>query len=342
MKAFARTWSRQPFWLYGIWAAALGLFILSIKSIPFQDLFTALENLHPGSLLILAGLNLVIILLLTSRWWLILRAQGHPVNLIELAGFRLAAFSIAYFTPGPQFGGEPLQVHLLRSRQGVSSSNAIASVSLDRLLELIANFSFLAVGLFILTQSGLLIALPSGQALIFTLGLLLIPIIYLVSLGRYKKPLSAVLKRIHHPKWLAAGVLVEEAEELIGAFCRQKPLTLLTTMFISLFTWIVMVGEYTLLLNFLGLAVSPAQAVIALTAARLAFIVPTPGGLGAFEASQVLAAGALGFSPLSGLAVSLVIRARDLLFAAAGLWLSAHYLRRTPNYLRVTQSIEEE
>lgn len=341
MKSVVRTWPRQPLWLYAIWVAAFGMLVLSIRGIPFLELGKVVANLQPVAWLILGGLNLAIIFLLAARWWLILRAQGQRINLFRLTGYRLAAFSIAYFTPGPQVGGEPLQVHLLRSRHGLPESNAIASVSLDRLFEIIANFSFLALGLYILLQSGLFGDLPSGQALVFTLVILLIPVFYLVSLAIGKKPLAGILNHIRQPKWQAIRQVVEEAESLVGSFCRQKPLPLLVILLLSLFTWIGMITEYSLLLNYLGLAVSPSQAIIALTAARIAFIVPTPGGLGAFEASQMLVAEALGFSPLSGLSVSLVIRARDLVVAAVGLWLSGIFLKQSTKLGQVTRPIEE-
>lgn len=342
MKIGTRIWQRQPLWLYATWVGALGLFVLAVRNIPVQGLFEAFANLQPAALLVLGGLNLAVIFLLAGRWWLILRAQGHNRSLLQLTGYRLAAFSIAYFTPGPQFGGEPLQVHLLHTREGVSSSNAIASVSLDRLIELIANFSFLACGLFVILQSGLLGNLPFGQALALTLVFLCIPILYLAALARGKKPIAGILKRFNRPKWHGASQVVEETEHLVGIFCRQKPLALLSTLALSMLIWVLMVAEYALLLNYLGFTVSLPQAIIALTAARLAFIVPTPGGLGAFEASQVLAAEALGFSPLSGLTISLIIRGRDLLVAGAGLWLSAIYMKQSPNQVYIFPVTEEE
>lgn len=342
MKRRTGTWLKQPLWLYAIWIGALGLFLLAVWNIPLEELFGALGNLRPEHGFILGALNLAVIFLLAGRWWLILRAQGQPRNLWDLTGYRLAAFSIAYFTPGPQFGGEPLQIHLLRNRQGVSNSNAITSVSLDRLIELIANFSFLAVGLFVVLQSGLVANLATGQALILAMVSLWIPVLYLLWLARGKRPLKTGLQHIKQARWQAAIQTITETEHLIGEFCRQKPLALLSSLALSLFTWFVMVVEYALLLNFLGFPVSLPQAIIALTAARLAFIVPTPGGLGAFEVSQVLAAEALGFNPLSGLTISLVIRARDIAIAALGLWLSAIYLKQSPNPVPVAQTIEEE
>ncbi len=72
---------------------------------------------------------------------------------------------------------------------------------------------------------------------------------------------------------------------------------MLQATLVSLSVWLGMVFEYWLMTYFLGLRLSLMQAVSALTAARLAFLTPLPGGLGALEASQVLALQTLGLDP---------------------------------------------
>jgi uncharacterized membrane protein YbhN (UPF0104 family) len=67
-----------------------------------------------------------------------------------------------------------------------------------------------------------------------------------------------------------------------------------------------------------------------LTAARVAFMLPSPGGLGTLEASQVLMFEALGFNPALGISISLLVRGRDLLLGGIGLWISALLLQRVP------------
>ena len=118
-------------------------------------MWNTLTRLHLWQLLCLAVLNIGIFLLLTSRWWLILRFQGHRLPLLSMAGYRIAAFAITYFTPGPQMGGEPLQIYLTRSRHGVPTSTAVAAVTLDKLLELQSNFAFLVLGAAVLLRDGL-------------------------------------------------------------------------------------------------------------------------------------------------------------------------------------------
>jgi uncharacterized membrane protein YbhN (UPF0104 family) len=91
--------------------------------------------------------------------------------------------------------------------------------------------------------------------------------------------------------------------------------------------WLSLLGEYLLMVRFLGIPFDLVQGVIALTLAQLAFLVPLPGGLGALEASQVLAMQLFGLSPALGLSLSLLIRARDVIFGGAGLILAAWLAR---------------
>jgi uncharacterized membrane protein YbhN (UPF0104 family) len=65
------------------------------------------------------------------------------------------------------------------------------------------------------------------------------------------------------------------------------------------------------------------ETLAAMTAARLAILLPVPGAAGVLEASQVLALQALGYGPAAGIALGLLIRARDLLIAGSGLWLAS-------------------
>jgi uncharacterized membrane protein YbhN (UPF0104 family) len=77
-----------------------------------------------------------------------------------------------------------------------------------------------------------------------------------------------------------------------------------------------------LMLGFLNIQLNLWQALAALTASLLAFLTPLPGGLGALEASQVLALGALGYAPATAISLTLLMRARDLLNAGIGLLLA--------------------
>jgi hypothetical protein len=320
-----------------LWLALLFLVGWALQEVPFRQIGATLRTLRLSELVFLLVVNIMIFLLFSSRWWLILRAQGHSTAYISLAGYRLAAFGISYFTPGTQFGGEPLQIHLLEKKHHVPSPAAFAAVSLDKLFELLANFTFLLLGILLILEGGLLPAFGGPAAITAGSILLGVPLVYLASLWWGATPLTqaaqflqrtcaSCLRRFPGLERLPAPLA--DAERQISSLLRQNPLMVLCLVCLSAVIWLLLLGEYWLTLRFLGAQVNLLQATMALTAARLAFLTPLPGGLGALEASQMLALQALGFDPALGISVSLLIRGRDILFGLLGLWLGAILTRR--------------
>ena len=333
-------WLPLPFLLW--WA---------LRSVPLAGIGAVLGRLNPLSLLLLAAANLAILLVFTSRWGLILHSLGKSLSLVALARIRLAGFAVSYFTPGSQFGGEPLQIYLLSRRHAVPGTAAAASVALDKLFEVSANFTFLAVGLLAIFNSLPASGWPRVQVLAAVLALLALPLAYLLALRLGALPLARLLARL--PARLAGLPLVQKAiplaaasERQVAALLQRHPLAVIGALLISVLSWLLSLGEYLLMFALLGQPLSPLQALAALTAARLAFLLPVPGGLGALEASQVLAMQTLGLDPALGISASLLIRARDLSLGALGFWFGARLSRPLgrphPSHQPAMQSIQEE
>jgi uncharacterized protein (TIRG00374 family) len=281
--------------------------------------------------------NVLVSLTLSGRWWLILRAQGHPISFLTVAGYRLAAFGVSYFTPGPQFGGEVIQVHLVQRRHQVGRSTAISAVTLDKSLELLVNFAFLAGGIACILLWQVIPGIEAGQAIILPLLLLALPIGFLLAIWGGRHPVSGPLKTVAgflsrqklfgDVPWLSRHrkiyKTIRDSEEEATRFCRESPLALLQAFLISLASWIAILIEFWLMLRILGLNLTPIQVIGTLTAARIAILLPLPGGLGTLEASQVLALGAFGLNPAVGISLSLLIHVRDVALGGLGLWWGA-------------------
>jgi hypothetical protein len=269
-------------------------------------------------------------MLVSGRWWLILRTQGYAVPYLSVLGYRLVAFGISYFTVGPQIGGEPAQVYYLQSRHAIPTSRALASVSLDKILELLANFAFLLVGIFAALGSGLLADLLPVHAVAWMAGPFILLLAYTIAVWRGKTPLASLLSRLpqRHTRVARLARAAAAAEGQIALLCQQNPLAVLAASLLSALIWGMMALEYWLALSFLGIPVSLLQAVAVLTAASVAFLFPLPGGLGALEASQVLAMEALGLPSALGLSISLLIRGRDILLGGLGVLLGGVLARR--------------
>ena len=304
----------------------------SIKDISLSAIGENFRQIGLQAMLMLVVINMFIFVLFSFRWWMILRAQDLRVSLISVIGSRLAGFGVTYFTPGPQFGGEPLQVYLLKEKEGVATSPAATSVSIDKLLELLANFSFLLVGVTVLVFSGILNT-GSRYVLILAPALLFaVPVIYLLALRTGRLPITFIFEKLgkilmHSKRYQGLLITLKETESLVSVFCRQNVKALLVGALLSLAIWALMVFEFGLMLQFLGVQFNLVQILVALTAARIAFLLPFPAGLGTLEAGQVMAMGLIGVSPAIGISLALLIRARDVLFGGAGLWLGGYYNR---------------
>lgn len=337
------TWRKRAnrqFWKIVLSVVVAALLYFAFRQAPIRQIIVVLGQLQVVQVSILILLNLVFLLLVNFRWWLLLRSLGWIVPLRALVRYRLAGFSISYITPAPQFGGEPLQVFLLRNKEGVSLEDATSSVFLDRLVDLLANFTFLfAASLAMLASGTFNDWLPAGSWII-ALVLLMLPAGHLFALSRKVFPATWLVQRLRWPAVRRIHDLVLQTEVQVAQIIRERPIILGKMVMISAMAWVVSITEFWLLLSFLGNDASWIEAIAALTLLRLAFLAPIPGGLGALEASLVFAAQMAGWGAAAGIAASLVIRARDMFLALLGLggstlgFLKVSYSEQTINERR--------
>lgn len=320
MKPLAGRRARWVIWL----ALPLALAWL-LRGTGLTDVQAILGGIHPLGLAGLAAYNLVVMWLFSLRWWLVLCALGYRLPYRDVFRYRTAGFAISYLTPGAQFGGEPLQVMALSQRHGLPVSAALASVTLDRLFELLANFTFLAVGITLVLHRQAFVAIPRIGLAIWIVGLLAVPLVYLALLRGGRRPLAWLTRRlaVFLDRRLAGSTcrlahLIDEAERRIADLLRLRPRALIWVGLAAGLIWLLALSEYWLALQVLGARLDLSQTITALTAARLAFLTPLPGGAGALEAGQVFALRELGFGPALGLAISLWIRLRDACVGGLG------------------------
>ncbi len=318
---------------YLIWLLALPALWWVFRSVPVEEIWKTVSSLEMLQVFALVGLNATILVLFTSRWWVVLRRLGYRVNIISLVGYRLAGFGVSYFTPGPQFGGEPLQVHLTSGKQNIPTPAAVAAVSLDKLIELLANFSFILVGAVVVLRSKAFASQLSLPTLAITAALFTLPAVYLLGISTGRKPFTWLAARtparlIQHSHYQRVAQNLSASEAQLALFIQQQPRALIAVIAISVLTWLLVVAEYWLMVYFLGETLSGVQVISLLTAARIAFLLPVPGGLGTLEASQVLMMSAFGFSPALAISASLLIRGRDVALGSLGLWIGALLTQR--------------
>ena len=321
-------WVLRLFWLL-ILAALL---YFALRNAPLLEIWHTLKKMTVQQIGLILILNALVILSMTARWWIIVHADNPSVPFLPMVGYRLSVFGLSYFTPGPQVGGEPLQVIYLQKNHGISYARATSAVLMDKLLEFLVNFILIGIGAWAIVRVGLLSenGIRLNLSLIAVGAVLLIwPVLHVIFLYNGVMPISRILLRQPFNQKRNKGIqMVVVAERLASKFCRKHVRSMLLAIGISLLSIFGIVIEYYLMISFLGMQINTIQIFAALTAMQIAFLMPLPGGLGALEASQVFALSAFGQPASAAISLTLLMRGRDILNGGLGLLLAGRGVNR--------------
>jgi uncharacterized protein (TIRG00374 family) len=276
----------------------------------------------PSATLLLGFLAAVFstLVCLSWRWGCILSGLDGRLSLPRLTLVRSAAHSLAVLVPSGKLGGDPLRAWLA-TRDGVGSGKAIASVAVDRTLEIASNAPFSILFGFLLLQHGIpqlervLVAICVG-----TFGLavgifiavrrlrrgagLVTPLVLGMRLDRFR--LVDRQLDVMADSEASAAKLVEQPRRMLGAFVAGLVANLLV------------IGEFFLLLAAFGLPTDPIAIVAAIFATGAAHMLPIPAGIGVLEGATMWLFQLLGYSADVGLAVGLAARLRELIWMLPG------------------------
>ena len=310
---------------FAVYSILFTLLYFALRNAPFAEIWNTLANLKLWQIGLILLINAFVIVCMTARWWIIVRAENPSVPFLPLIGYRLSVFAVSYFTFGPQVGGEPLQVLYLQRRHGLTFARATSAVIMDKLLEFLVNFVLIGIGAWAIVRVGLFSENGSRLTLsLIGLGMLLsLPLVYTILLYNGIRPIAKILNSLSFiQKKIKATRLIVVAERMASTFCRRHARAMFLAIFVSFGAIAGIALEYYLIVTFLGMNINIVQVFAALTAMQIAFLIPLPGGLGALEASQVFALGAFGQPASAAIGLTLLMRARDILNGGIGLLLA--------------------
>ena len=314
----------------------------ALRSISWDPVWRLLSGISIPAILVIVMVNLLMLPLMAARWWLLLKTLGAPITLLSACGYRMAAGTISYLTPGPLFGGEPLAIYLLFQRQGIGLPTATTSVAIDRLLELLASFIVL---LFCLSALGVSDGklLPGDRGLDLLIALLTGLTGLAAAFFTGMRPLSRLLdlvNNLHRKYWSTAGgrtwsmtKTIAKGEDLTQSLLRDHPCSFLLANLLSLGQWVTIFAEFWLMSFFLGTPLSFSQLTAIVVVARLAFFTPLPAGIGVLETALPWVTAMLDLGSALGMGLCLIIRFRDVAVSIAGLGLTWKYLTHQINII---------
>lgn len=278
---------------------------------------------HP-SWVTLGGFLATVTLLLVgfaARWRIVLAGLGSPPKIGVLTLYGLAGQSISLLLPTARLGGEPVRAYLVM-REGVGAPGAIASVAVDRVLDMGSGTAFAILFAVVLLQHGVPALADTLMAVAFGALALLVGVAVTVRRLRSGRGLVTALARStrfdrltpveRHMSTIAAAE--DRATRLVG-----QPARMAVAFAFGLTTNLLVLLEYRLLLAAFGLPADLIAIVAAIFATGAAHTMPVPAGVGVLEGSEMVLFTALGYPPEVGLAVGLAVRLRELVWTVPGL-----------------------
>lgn len=274
-----------------------------------------------GLLAGMVGAAALAVVLYAVRWGMLLAALGTPVGLGRLTGLRAAGQSVSAILPTIKLGGDPLRVWLL-ARSDVAVPPAIASVAVDRALEMGSGAAFAVLFATILVQHGVPALEGVLASMIFAFAALAVGLwVTARRLGRGEGLATALARAagLERLRVLRGGLDALGAAERSAAGLVAQPRRVGRAFLVGVLANLVTPIEYWLLLSAFGLPADAVSVVAAIFAAGAAHAMPVPAGIGVLEGGQMWLFSMLGHPPEVGLAVGLAVRLRELVWVVPGL-----------------------
>lgn len=298
----------------------IALFALIVKYAGLQNIISSVKQFSPSYMVPFLAVTLGLFAAATYRWKVVLDGEGAHVPFLALLKYKLMVFSINYLTPVARLGGEPLKVMLLRS-QHVKSSKSFASIILDNFIGI--GFDAVLGGtllIFVFFTSSLL-PLKTRELLLVT-GILALAAVAVAYFALIKKKgifsstldFAGILAKVAGKKFfITLQKKVAAAEFYIRNTLMKKPKQVLLVSFYAALGWPLSILQYKFALLMLGADASFAQIVVIIAVMTLTTLLPIPAALGVQEAGQFTVFKLLGQNPHLGIALSFVIRLKDVI-----------------------------
>jgi uncharacterized protein (TIRG00374 family) len=317
-----------------LWLLALALVTWTLRQLPLAAMLSWPGRLTMSQWLLWTLVNVAILYLAVRRWQLLTQALGAWLSLSQLFRLRQSGSTVSFITPGPQFGGEPLQLYWLNQYFSLPLHRAIAVLGLDRFLETGTNIAVLLAGVLMLLGTAI-VPIEAWLQVTAILASVLVAILIAAALILRHPEFLVRCFRTLVQRWPLFGNTERQEQgwvalvDLLRDTLTRQRTPLWLALVLTLLGWVALLLELWLLLNFLGLSPTSSGLILIMVGMRLAMLLPMPGGIGTIEASLLWSFGFLGL-PLSAAAGMIaLIRLRDALVLLIGLGCLAGF-RRPP------------
>ena len=306
----------------------VGVFVFFLERAGINEIGSIFLNLNPFYLAVYCVVTTLAFFPTAWRWQVILKAHNKKVPFLSVLKYTIAGYAVSYITPVANAGGEPVRAYMLKKESNVDLKTGSSSIIIDKFVELLGTAVFGMVGLFFfvsMTQLSGMFKIIIGILLGFTF-FVLFTLYYRTITGRGSFSSLFTYLRLHKIFKLKnfAHILEKVEKKMEVFFLEHKKEFLLSCLFYILYG-ITAIFEFKFLLLALGIDASIEIIIMSITFFGIANFVPVPAAVGFLEAGQTTLFSLVKNDAGAGFALSLVMRARALIFVAVGFGIISYF-----------------
>jgi uncharacterized protein (TIRG00374 family) len=298
---------------------ALLLCLPLIRNIPGGALADWASGFGAVSLIVLLLFETASWFMMGERWRFFCREHGARIGLNRSTAARLSGFAWSYITPGPHFGGEPVQI-LYLARRGHPVQSTLPALMRDR------GYEFFA-GLLTVT---LIVLLPGNvfdqkyYSLIPAAALLLGALLLASNRKAYRAFVGLIMKLSGQNPSRRRQVHRYFAMLFRNSARKERSMPVRILLLLSLLqTPLLVIMEIKLFFILSGTPLAWYEAMALAGVSRATHYAPVPGAVGVYDAGMLGSGAWMGLDPGTSAAYVMVTRLRDLVQVVIGLLLAS-------------------
>ncbi len=313
--------------LIGLFAIGIGALAYIINKISFRTIIESFANAKSEHIIGYITVSVLMMIFFAWRWHIILKSQGIRLPFHKVFNYRMIGYGISYLTPSAKLGGEPVRAMLL-SHHKVKFSKAFSTVVIDKTIEMTCLGVFSIFGVFTALFT-LAMPLEAEAFLLLFATICLVGIILIYErLLKGKSFIKNLFIFFRFNRVKNIGLTVKKVEVFEGRiikFFRHHKGDFLISLGLSLITFFLTLLEFKFALLIMGFDLSFTSIFLIVTFIGASLLIPIPLALGSMEAGQALIASLISLKGSTGVAVSLLTRARDIVWCILSVIMLSYY-----------------
>lgn len=304
-----------------LFVIGLALFVFLILRIGPAEIWATVRQLTWTSVLVLFALRSLFWIQRTYIWKLLFESQGGRAPFFTLFWARMAGYAFSYVAPAGQLSGEAVRVLVVKAK---NTRLALASVVVDKTMELLTAFLFATGSLVLTLLSG---SLPGPYKMLFLCVTACVGLATAFLIIKQRTGLFSAMAGVLTKLGIRLRVIEKNREKIAETdaaiadiYARRKKL-LVQIFFLNVLSMLLWSLEIYLTVIFLGIrTMNLLDSTLLVSLGILAFVILIiPGSLGTYEAVFVLLFSFFGVDTIRGMAVTLIRRVLALVWVGAGM-----------------------